>query len=118
MLPQDIATLSYRLERLEKEFQKFVDLLDDYALSKESTLQFSNIQDNVKRLEVQVEDIRKHTQDLSIQLMKQDTESQNRDAAIREKQDAIQIRALWFIAAAVISIITAVLISYLTHLIH
>lgn len=95
----DIGTLEYRVKSIEVNVQQLQQELRSYVPTNVNDLQLQSIRSTVERIENDVKDL--NTQ-LSNQI---------------KQQDQLQIRILKYFVITVISILVALLISYLTHII-
>lgn len=114
-MPNEFNTISYRLDSVEKQLLQLQGQLSLYVPQRENELQLQRIQDSVRDIKDDVAEIRKQMQEISQKLIAQESESQRRDADQRERQDKMQIRALWAIVSVVLTIIAGVLIFYITN---
>lgn len=104
VLERDVAQLSLRLSQFEPV--------------RETDLKLQRINDIVGRIETELSKIKDKLEVMNAQAAVAERETMTRDATIRENQDKLQIRVLWGIVSIVITVLTAVLIGYLTHFIH
>jgi hypothetical protein len=106
--PADLSTLSYRMGSLEQHVQQLQSELRTYVPARENDLQLQSIRSTVERIERDVQEARKQVTDLNTKL-----ETQGKE------QDLIQIRVLkWAVGifvGIVVTVITAMLIYFLTH---
>lgn len=117
-LPPDMTGLLIRVNAVEQQVQQVQTQLQQYVPASVNDLQLQSIRSSVDRIERDVSDMKHQLTDMNTKLATQEAEAQKRDAAQRESQDKLQIRVLWFIVSAVITVLMALLIAYLTHLIH
>ena len=96
--------LAYRLESLEKDIERLNMQLTNYVPVRENELKLQSIQDIVKRIESEITGAKLQLTDITKQLDKQ-----------RESQDKLQIRMLYGIVATVVTVLSGVLIGYITH---
>jgi hypothetical protein len=105
---QDLSMLAFRLDSLEKRLEKDVERLNmqlsNYVPVRENELKLQSIQDIVKRIEAEITDSKQQMIDISEKLDKQ-----------RESQDKLQIRMLYAVVTTVITVLSGVLIGYITH---
>lgn len=97
--PQDLSTVLYRLSTLEQQVIQLHNQLQMYVPVRENELQLQAIQSSVERIE---DDVR-------------DTKTQV--GKMREAQDKLQIRVLLGIVTTVVTILSGVLIAFITHFI-
>jgi hypothetical protein len=109
--------LLIRVNAVEQQVQQVQTQLQQYVPASVNDLQLQSIRSSVDRIERDVSDMKHQLTDMNTKLATQEAEAQKRDAAQRESQDKLQIRVLWFIVSAVITVLMALLIAYLTHLI-
>lgn len=117
-MQQDHATLIYRIEALERMVQQLQTQLQQYVPAKENELQLRIIKETVERIEREVGNAKTQLTDLNTKLVASESEAQKRDAAQRESQDRLQIRILWGAVSVVITILSLVIVAYITHFIH
>ncbi len=116
--PADLTAIQYRLEAVERDVKRVSDQLSTYVPARENDLKLQSIQETVKRIEQDVIKAKDELVTLNNKLTQQERDSQERDTQQREERDKLQIRVLWFIVSSVIAVALAVLVAYLTHLIH
>ena len=108
---ESISNIIYRLEATEKDVVQIKaqlrELPQSYVLARENDLRLQSIQESVRRIETDVGEAKKQLTDMSSKLAEQ-----------RESQSQLQIRVLYGVVAVIITILSGVLIGYLTHLIH
>jgi hypothetical protein len=114
-MPNEFNTISYRLDSVEKQLLQLQGQLSLYVPQRENELQLNRIQDSVRDIKDDVTEIRKQMQEISQKLIAQESEAQRRDAAQRERQDKMQIRALWAIVSVVLTVIGGCLIYFITN---
>lgn len=114
----ELNTLAYRLDNVEKNLQHLSGQLSLYVPQRENELQLRAIQDSVRDIKDDVTEIRKQLNELSNRLINQEAEGQKRDAAQRERQDKQQITILLWIVTTIAGLGIAVLIGYITHFFH
>lgn len=117
-MQQDHATLIYRIEALERMVQQLQTQLQQYVPAKENELQLRIIKETVERIEREVGNAKLQLTDLNTKLVASESEAQKRDAAQRESQDKLQIRILWGAISVVITILSLVIVGYITHFFH
>ena len=117
-MPNELNTLSYRLDNVEKNLQHLSGQLSLYVPQRENELQLRAIQDSVHDIKDDVTEIRKQLNDLSNRLISQETEAQKRDALQRERQDKQQIKILLWTVTTIVALGSAVLVGYITHFFH
>ncbi len=98
--PQDLATISYRLNTVEQQVQQLHAQLQLYVPVRENDLQLQAIKSTVDRIETDVSETKKQV------------------GSMREEQDKLQIRVLLAIVTTIVTILGGVLIGYITHIIH
>ena len=99
--PQEpITTLLYRVESVEKDVVQLKTQLNLYEPIRESDLKLSRINDIVVRIETDLKSVKEKVEDIA------------------EDQSRLQIRTLWYIVTTIVTILSALLIGYLTHIIH
>lgn len=113
--PQDQATLVYRIEVLERLFRELQIQLQQYVRSSENELNLRSIKDTLGRIENELGLAKTQLTELNTKLTASEIEAQKRDAAQRESQDKLQIRVLWGAVSVIITILSLVLVNYLTH---
>jgi phage shock protein A len=116
--PEPISTLLYRVEAVEKDIGQLKSQLNMYEPIRENDLKLSRINDIVSRIESELQKVKERLETINARMIASDQESQKRDIEARDSQAKLQIRTLWYIVSTVITILTALLIGYLTHLIH
>lgn len=117
-LSSRITAVEFHVESAEKNIEQLRSLLANYVRTPEYELKVQSIKEAVQRIEADVNGAKTQLMEINAKLATQEAESQKRDAAQRESQDKLQIRVLWWIVATIISIASAVLIGYLTHIFH
>jgi hypothetical protein len=108
----------YQLASLEHDLSDVKQKLQYYVSVKENDLQLKGIQTTVNRIEQEVQEAKKHIGEVNTQLTVQELDAQKQNAALRESQAALQIRVLWGTVSTILTILTSILIGYLTHVIH
>lgn len=103
---QDLSMFAYRLDGLEKDIERLNMQLSNYVPVRENELKLQSIQDIVKRIESEITGAKLQLTDINKQLDKQ-----------RESQDKLQIRMLYGVVATVVTVLSGVLIGYITHFI-
>lgn len=118
MTEEQESGLTVRLAFIEQQVRQLQSQLQTYVPIRENELQLRGIQETVNRIEREVQDAKKQLVDMNDRLVRQKEELQTKDTEQREKQDKLQIKALWFIVSTVIGVLTALLVAYLTRLPH
>lgn len=111
----DQATLTFRIEVLERMVQQLQTQLQQYVPAKENELQLRSIRETVERIEREITNAKQQLTDLNTKLVVSESEAQKRDAAQRESQDKLQIRILWGAVSVIITILSLVIVGYITH---
>lgn len=114
----DQATLTFRIEILERMVQQLRDQLSQYVPAKENELQLRSIRETVERIEREVSNAKNQLTDLNTKLAVSEVEAQKRDAAQKESQDKLQIRVLGGIVSIFIAILLSIIGAYAAHLLH
>ncbi len=115
--PQDQSTLIYRIEILERLFHDLQTQLQQYVRASENNLHLQAIKETVLRIEQELGLAKNQLTDLNAKLVTSEAEAQKRDAAQRESQDKLQIRVLWGAISVIITILSLVIVGYLTKII-
>jgi hypothetical protein len=115
--PQDQATLIYRIEVLERLFHDLQAQLQQYVRASENNLHLQAIKETVLRIEQELGLAKNQLTELNAKLAVSEVEAQKRDAAQRESQDKLQIRILWGAVSVVVTILSLVIVNYVTHFI-
>jgi predicted nucleic acid-binding Zn-ribbon protein len=118
MLFSQLSEYKYRLAAFEKELSEVKQQLRYYVSVKENDLQLKGIQTTVNRIEQEVQEAQKRIGEVDNQLVTQEMDAQKQNAALRESQASLQIRVLWGTVSTILTILTSILIGYLTHFIH
>lgn len=113
----DQATLIYRIESLERLFHDLQQQLQQYVRSSENNLHLQAIRETCERIERELTLAKNQLTDLNTRLVVSESEAQKRDAAQRESQDKLQIRILWGAVSVIITILSLVIVGYLTKII-
>lgn len=113
--PQDQSTLLYRIESLERMVRDLQTQLQQYVRSSENSLHMQAIRDTVERIERELGFAKNQLTDLNTKLTSSEIEARERDAAQRESQDKLQIRMLWGAVSVVVTILSLVIVNYITH---
>ena len=108
----------YRLTSIEKDVLEVKQQLHYYVSAKENDLQLKGIQTTVDRIEQEVQEAKKRIGEVNTQLVTQEMDVQKQNAGLRESQASLQIRVLWGTVSTILTILTSILIGYLTHIIH
>lgn len=116
--PQELSTLLYRVETVEREVVQLKSQLSLYEPARESELKLQSIKDTVGRIEAELGKVKDKLETMNAHMIAQETEAQKRDVATRETLSKLQIRVLWGVVSTVIIILTGVLVGYITHLFH
>lgn len=101
-----INSLEQQSQQVQTQLQQVHTQLQSYVPASMHDLQLQSIRSSVDRIEHDVGEMKRQFNELNTELTTQ-----------RENQDKLQIRVLWGIVSLVITVLTAVLIGYLTHLI-
>jgi chromosome segregation ATPase len=115
---EQLSEYKYRFSSLEKDVSEVKQQLRYYVSSKENDLQLKGIQLTVDRIAQDVQEVEKRLTGINNQLTLQEMEGQKQNSDLRESQASLQIRVLWGTVSTIITILTSILIGYLTHLIH
>lgn len=115
-MQQPENTIVYRVDSIEREVAGLKQQLERYVPVRENDLQLQSIRSTVERIERDVVEAKKAVQDVSTKLVMQEAESERRDTAQRESQASLQIKVLFWIVSAVITIMTGLLIAYANHI--
>lgn len=113
-MPNEFNTLAYRLDSVEKQLGHLSGQLSLYVPQRENELQLRAIQDSVRDIKDDVAEMRRQLGELTTKLINQEVEVQKRDAAQRERQDKMQIRALGAIVSSVLVIVAGVVVFLIT----
>jgi hypothetical protein len=113
---QDQALL-YRIETLERMVRDLQGQLQQYVRSSENNLHLEAIRSTVERIERELGLAKTELTGLNTKLTASEIEAQKRDAAQRESQDKLQIRILWGAVSVIITILSLVIVAYITKLI-
>lgn len=115
--PQEpIVTLLYQMKTMENDIAYLKSQLNLFEPVRESDLKLQSITDTVKRIETELSKVKDRLEGMNTRMVTQEKETQERDARQREATDQLQIKVLWGIVATILSIGSAVLIGYVTHL--
>jgi predicted nucleic acid-binding Zn-ribbon protein len=117
-VPDHTSEIAFRLSSTERDVTDLKEQFQRYVPVRENDLQLKNIHDSVERIEIYVQQARKQLDDVNSKLGTQEREAQERDAKQRESQAALQIKVLWGTVSTIITILTSILIGYVTHLFH
>jgi chromosome segregation ATPase len=102
------AMLLFRIGALEQSMKELQAQLRSYVPLRENDLQLETIKNTVGRMEQDLADAKRQLVELNSKLATQ-------AADLRESQDKLQIRVLWFIVSTIILILVGVLVGVLTH---
>jgi hypothetical protein len=94
---QDLSTILYRLDTLEQRVTQLHAQLQSYVPVRENELQLQVITSAVERIEEDVKDTKKQVSEM------------------KEAQDKLQIRVLLGIVTTIVTILSGVLVAYITH---
>lgn len=94
---QDLATILYRLNFLEQQVSQLHSQLQLYVPVRENELQLQAIKSVVDRIEDDVKDTKTQV------------------TAMKEAQDKLQIRVLIGIVTTVVTILSGIVIAYISH---
>lgn len=94
---QDLSTLAYRVNTLEKELQHVQVQLQSYVPTNVNEVQLQSIRSTVERMETDVKDTKKAI-----------TEQ-------KDKQDNLVIRVLWGAMTIIIGGVVSVIVYFVTH---
>jgi chromosome segregation ATPase len=115
--PQEpIVTLLYQMKTMENDIAYLKSQLTQFEPARESDLKLQRITDTVARIETELSKVKDRLEGMNSHMVTQEKETQERDARQREATDQLQIKVLWGIVATILSIGSAVLIGYVTHL--
>ncbi len=115
---EPVSTLLYRIETMERDVTQLKAQLNLYVPASENAFRMQSINDTVGRIETELMKVKDRIEGINARMVAQDKDMQAKDAAQRESQSALQIRTLIFIVSTVVTILVAVLVAYLTHLLH
>jgi chromosome segregation ATPase len=115
---EQLSEYKYRFSSLEKDVSEVKQQIRCYVSSKENDLKLRSIQLTLDRMEQDVQEAKKRLTEVNSQLTLQEMEGQKQNSDLRESQASLQIRVLWGTVSTIITILTSILIGYLTHLIH
>lgn len=110
--------LKYRLDMLEASVSALKQQLERYVPARENDLQLQSIRGTVERIERDVSETKRQLVETANKLILQEADSQRRDVAQRESQASLQIKVLWGIVSVVITVLTSVVIGYVSHVLH
>jgi len=114
----DIGTLEYRVRSIEQNVMQLQSELRLYVPASVNDLQLQSIRTTVERIQNDVKDAKEQVSHLSLQLSTQVTGLSTQLSNQAKEQDQLQIRGLKWFAVTVVGILAALLVAYLTHLIH
>ncbi len=112
------STLAFRISALEQDVADLKQQLHQYVPMRENELQLKSIQGTVDRIERDIQEAKKQLAEMNSKLAAQEIDVQARDAAQRASQAALQIRILWGVVSVIMTVLTGVLVGYVTHLFH
>lgn len=115
---EPISTLLYRVEAVERDIGQLKSQLNMYEPIRENDLKLSRINDIVARIELELQKVKEKLETINTRMIVSEQEAQKRDTEQRDDQAKLQIRTLWYIVSTIVGILAAVLVGYLTHLIH
>jgi hypothetical protein len=118
MFVSQLLEYGYRMNSLEKDFLAVKQNLQYYVSVKENDLQLKGIQLTVNRIEQDVQEAKKRIGEMNNQLVTQEMDFHKQNSDLRGSQASLQIRVLWGTVSTILTILTSILIGYLTHLIH
>jgi hypothetical protein len=118
MQQEPVSTLLYRVETIEKDLVQVKSQLSLYEPVAYNDLKLQRINDTLARIETDMRKVKDELGAMNTRMTLQDKDLQVKDAAQRESQSALQIRTLIFIVSTVVTILVAVLVGYITHLLH
>lgn len=96
-VPQDLSTISYRLDSVERQVMQLHTQLQMYVPVRENELQLQAIKSTVERIE---DDVR---------------ETKTQVSEMRDAQDKLQIRMLLGIVTTIVTILSGIVIAYIAH---
>lgn len=96
-VPQDLSTISYRLDSVERQVMQLHTQLQMYVPVRENELQLQAIKSTVERIE---DDVRATKTQVS---------------EMRDAQDKLQIRMLLGIVTTIVTILSGIVIAYIAH---
>ena len=105
MPPENITTLSYRINVVEHDVNDLRKQLDLYVPIRENDLRLQNMQESMRHIADDVKDMRGQLTSLADKLVDQDN-----------KRNKLLIKVLWGTVSIIITILAALLINYITHL--
>ena len=103
--PENITTLSYRVQVVEHDVNDLRKQLDLYVPIRENDLRLQSMQESMRRIADDVKDMRGQLTSLADKLVDQDN-----------KRNKLLIKVLWGTVSIIITILAALLINYITHL--
>ncbi len=116
LLPSQIPAFAFRIGALERDVTDLRQQLHLYVPAKENELQLNNIQEVVEHIEKDIQSLKSKLEEINNKLVEQELAAQRRDAQQRENQATLQIRVLWGTISVIITIMTSVLVAYVTHM--
>lgn len=111
---QGYEMVLFRLDSAEKNLEKINTQLNNYVLVRENALTQQNIQETVRRIESDVLAAKQKLTEMNDRLVDQELTNQRRESDQRESQDKLQIRVLYGAIALFITIMSGILINYLS----
>jgi hypothetical protein len=95
--PQDLSTILYRLDTVEQRVIQLQNQLQLYVPIRENELQLQVITSAVERIESDVK------------------ETKQQVGEMKDAQDKLQIRVLLGIVTTIVTILSSILVAYITH---
>lgn len=111
-------TIIYRLTQLEATVKQLQEQFRLYVPMRENELQLNAIRSIVERMEREMIDLKGQIKSLDDKVEQQGTDSLKRDTEQSDGLNKLQLRALQGFVTIVITIMSGILVAYITHLIH
>lgn len=96
-VPQDLSTISYRLDSVERQVLQLHGQLQMYVPQRENDLQLQAIKSTVERIEDDVKQTKLQVGEM------------------RDAQDKLQIRVLLGLVTTIVTILSGILIAFVSH---
>lgn len=113
--PEQLVTISYRMGTIERDMQNVHSQLATFVPVRENDYQIQSIRSTVERIERDVGETNSQVMQLSLKLAQQEKDARDAAEKVRQERDQFQIKALWYFAGLVVTVLLALLIAHLTH---
>jgi len=103
------------MDSIEKEIMTFKQQLQAYDTSRENDLKLQRINDTAGRIEADIRAMKTGMEEMNTRMLTKEGESKQRDSDTTSAQDRLQIKVLVGILLLIVSVVSSLLVFYITH---